>query len=336
MIEPTYLQGRTVAVTGADGFIGSHLVEQLARSGAQVRALAWYNAFGDAGWLDDFTPDLLAHVDITLGDIRDQSQIRRWLEGTDIVWHLAALIGIPYSYHAPESYLQTNVIGTQALLSAAHDVACSRVVVVSTSEVYGTARQLPMSEDHPLHAQSPYAASKIAADQLTLSYCAAFDLPAVIVRPFNTYGPRQSIRAVIPTIIRQLSAGNDLKLGNTAARRDLTYVTDTVDGLIRAGDPDRMVVGDTINLGTGHDVSVEEIAHTIARDMGRDLTIVVDDKRLRPDKSEVDRLRADNRRASERLEWQPSITLEDGLRQTIAWFQNPDNLRRYGTRDFSF
>ena len=324
--------GRAV-VTGADGFIGSHLVERLVALGVPVRALALYNSFGSAGWLDSLPEETRAHVEIVLGDIRDPGQMRRLLEGADTVFHLAALIAIPYSYHAPQSYVDTNVRGTVNLLEAARAAGVRRFVQTSTSEVYGTAQYVPIDERHPLVGQSPYSASKIAADQLAYSFFAAFDLPVVILRPFNTFGPRQSQRAVIPTIIAQIAAGSrTLRLGATHPTRDFTHVADTVDGFLLAAITEG-IEGETINLGTGHEIAIGDLARLIAGIMGADVDIESEEARLRPARSEVTRLLADNTKARRLLGYAPRFAgpegLKAGLEDTIAWFTKPENLARY-------
>ncbi len=324
--------GRAV-VTGADGFIGSHLVERLAALGVPVRALALYNSFGTAGWLDSLSADTRAKIDIVLGDIRDPGQMRALLEGIDTVFHLAALIAIPYSYHAPQSYVDTNVRGTVNLLEAARAAGVRRFIQTSTSEVYGSAQYVPIDERHPLVGQSPYAASKIAADQLAYSFFAAFGLPVVILRPFNTFGPRQSQRAVIPTIVAQIASGSrTLRLGATHPTRDFTYVADTVEGFLLAATADG-VEGETINLGTGQEIAIGDLARLVAEIMGAEITIETEDARLRPERSEVTRLLADNAKARRLLGYAPRFAGPDGLKagleQTIAWFTKPENLARY-------
>lgn len=312
----------TWCITGADGFIGSHLVERLLRSGESVRALVWYNAFGHVGWLQQLDSSLHDRLTIVAGDVRDPRLMGMLVANCERVVHLAALIGIPYSYLAPHSYQQTNVEGTVNLLQASLAAGCRSVVVVSTSEVYGSAASLPIKETHPMAAQSPYAASKIAAEAFARSFHDAFDLPVVVVRPFNTYGPRQSARAVIPTIIRQLAGGSGaIKLGATGTRRDLLYVADTVAGLIAAATADRSLHGQPIQLGTGVSYSIGDVAAQIAALMNRPLTIDTDPERLRPAESEVDHLLADPSRARELLGWQPVVNLTEGLTRTIEWFR---------------
>jgi len=324
---------KRVFVTGADGFIGSHLVEHLVASGRRVRALALYNAFDTRGWLDHIDPKIAAEVEIVAGDVRDASFVRRTMQGCESVLHLAALIGIPYSYHAPESYVDTNVKGTLNILEAARDLGVGRVIQTSTSEVYGTARTAPITEEHPLNAQSPYAATKIAADQLALSYHASFGLPVVIVRPFNTYGPRQSTRAVIPTIITQIAGGaHRIRLGSIHPTRDLNFVGDTVRAFGAALDAEA-APGQVVNVGTGYEISVGDLAALIAADMGAEIEIETDAARVRPGPSEVERLLASNERAHRILGWTPARGGREGLRAglaaTIAWFREPANLARY-------
>ena len=314
-------------VTGADGFIGSHLVEALLAEGQAVRALALYDPRGGRGWLDDVLRDGPREgLEIVQGDVRDAAQLKRQMAGCDIVYHLAALIGIPYSYEAPGSYVATNIEGTLNVLDAARELGGMTVVQTSTSEVYGTAQTVPIDEAHPLRAQSPYAASKIAADQLALSYHRAFGLPVTVVRPFNTFGPRQSRRAIIPTVIAQLAGGaNTLSLGNLHPTRDLLYVTDTARGFLLAGRTEA-ALGEEINLGTGQEISIGELARLIARLMGVEAEIVQDEARLRPAASEVERLCAGIAKAEDLLGWAPggdgATSLEEGLRRTIAWFSD--------------
>jgi NAD dependent epimerase/dehydratase len=309
-----------VLVTGADGFIGSHLVERLVAEGARVRAFCIYNSRGSAGWLDELDPATRASIDIRLGDIRDARFVERATEGMEVVFHLAALIAIPYSYVAVESFIDTNVRGTMNVLEGARRHGVGRVVHVSTSEVYGTPDTLPIKETHPLRAQSPYAASKIAADKLCEAYACSYDLPVVVVRPFNTYGPRQSTRAVLPTVLTQLLAGrSEIRLGNLAPRRDLTYVTDTVDGMVRAGVAPGLDPGEVVQLGTGHDVSVRELVEEACRAVGWEARIVEDSARLRPSKSEVMVLQSDPSRARDLIGWTATTSLADGVRLTSEW-----------------
>jgi NAD dependent epimerase/dehydratase len=317
---------KRVLVTGAGGFIGSHLVERLVETGAGVRALVHYNALGTWGWLDQSR--VRRDIEVIAGDICDRDSVRRATQGIQVIFHLAALIAIPYSYHAPASYVRINVEGTLNVLQAARDLGVERVVHTSTSEVYGTARYVPIDEQHPLQGQSPYSASKIGADKMVEAFYLSFDLPAVTVRPFNTFGPRQSARAVVPTIITQCLTEKRVKLGSLHPTRDLNYVANTVEGfLLAASTPG--AIGQTINLGSGREISVGDLAHMIAGLMGRSITIQSEEQRIRPAKSEVERLLADNTLARTLLGWQPSISLEEGLGRTIEWVEH--NLERYRT-----
>lgn len=331
--------GKRALVTGADGFIGSHLTGELITEGYDVRALAMYNALGDRGWLERLPPSVQSDVDIVLGDIRDPVIVRKLVQDRDVVFHLAALIGIPYSYRAPDSYIDTNVRGTLNVLQASKDASVDRVVHTSTSEVYGTAQTVPISENHPLQGQSPYSASKIAADQLAFAFFSSFELPVVTVRPFNTYGPRQSARAVIPTVITQLADGEGtLELGSLHPTRDFTYVDDTVRGFL-AADGASGLEGEVINLGSGFEISIGRLARTIGELMGVDPEIRQDEVRVRPDGSEIDRLLADNSKAQELMGWSPRIEGEEGLRQglerTIAWFTDETNLQRHRPGEYA-
>ena len=322
-----------VLVTGADGFIGSHLTEALVRAGHEVRAFVLYNSFGSWGWLDRCAPDVKGRFEVFAGDIRDPHGVRTAMTGCDAVLHLAALIAIPYSYHSPDTYVDTNVKGTLNVVQAARDLGVRKVVHTSTSEVYGTARFVPITEEHPLQGQSPYSASKIGADALALSFYSSFDTPVVVVRPFNTYGPRQSARAVIPTVITQLASGaTTIKLGATHPTRDFNYVSDTVSGFIAALEAEQGL-GEVINLGSNFEVSIGDTARTIAELMNVELDIVSDDVRLRPEKSEVERLWASNAKAQRLLGWTPSYAGLDGFRrgiaETIAWFRVPAHLSAY-------
>jgi len=303
-------------VTGAGGFIGSHLAERLTRLGATTRAFVRYASDGGRGWLDE--SPLANDMEVLAGDLRDRDMVRRAMAGVEQVFHLGALIAIPYSYHAPESYVQSNVTGTLNVLLSAREADVERLVHTSTSEVYGTAQYVPIDEKHPLVGQSPYSATKIAADKIAESFHLSFALPVVTVRPFNTYGPRQSARAIIPTIVSQCYASDTVKLGNLAPTRDLTFVSDTVEGFLCAARA-QAAIGRTVNLGTGTDISIGELAATIARLMGKTVRIESDAQRMRPAGSEVDRLLADNRLARELIGWAPATTLEEGLRETISW-----------------
>jgi NAD dependent epimerase/dehydratase len=325
------------AVTGAEGFIGSHLVEALVASGARVRAMVLYNSWGSWGWLESLPPDVLANVEVVLGDVRDPRATLEFVEGADVVYHLAALIAIPYSYRAPHSYLETNSGGTLNVLEAVRSHRTPRMVHTSTSEVYGTAVRVPIDEDHPLQAQSPYSATKVAADKLAESYHASFDVPVVTLRPFNTYGPRQSARAVIPTIISQLAAGREeVSLGALEPTRDLLYVADTARAFIAAASaPLADVAGGVLNAGTGDEISIGDLAALIARLMDRPLRIASASERLRPEASEVMRLVADASRLRELTGWAPTRTLEQGLAETIEWLADPANLARYKVEHFA-
>ncbi len=320
-----------VAVTGADGFIGSHLVERLVRHGHRVRAMALYNSFDSWGWLDSLAPEVLAEVDVVLGDVRDPASVDDLVAGAEVVYHLAALIAIPHSYRAPRSYVDTNVVGTLNVLEAvrAHDIP--RLVHTSTSETYGTARTVAIDETHPLQAQSPYAASKVAADKLVESYHLSFEVPAVTLCPFNTFGPRQSARAVIPTVVTQIAGGaRQLALGSLTPTRDFMFVQDTAAAFHTVGSaPASAVVGERFNAGTGVEVSVGQLADDIARLMGASVEIVEDPQRLRPKGSEVMRLCCDASRLRERTGWDTGHTRDAGLERTVEWFLDPANLARY-------
>ncbi len=327
------LRGKRVLVTGADGYIGSHLCEHLVAEGAEVRAFVFYNSFNSWGWLDDADERVKRSLDVFAGDIRDPHGVRRAMQGCDAVMHLAALIAIPYSYHSPDTYVDTNVKGTLNVVQAARELGLERVVHTSTSEVYGTARFVPITEDHPLQGQSPYSASKIGADQIALSFQRSFDTPVAVIRPFNTYGPRQSARAVIPTIITQLASGaRRLELGALHPTRDFSHVRDTVRGFVSVAECDA-AVGQVVNLGSNFEISIGDTARLIARLMRRDVEFASDAQRLRPAASEVERLWADNTRARELAGWTPEYAgaagFERGLRETIDWFGVPQHLRRY-------
>lgn len=329
----TFLEGKKILVTGADGFIGSHLCEALVQSGHDVRAFVLYNSFNSWGWLDSCASDVKGKFEVFAGDVRDPHGVRKAMEDCDTVFHLAALIAIPYSYHSPDTYIDTNVKGTLNVLQAARETRALRIIHTSTSEVYGTAQYVPIDENHPLQAQSPYSATKIGADQVALSFYRSFGTPVTVVRPFNTYGPRQSARAVIPTIITQIAAGKRvLKLGDTRPTRDFNHVSDTVEGFIAAARSER-AVGEVVNIGSGHEISIGHTARLIGEIMDVPVTIETDDQRIRPEASEVFRLCADNRRARELLGWQPRLVGEEGLRsglaETIAWFTDAAHLAHY-------
>lgn len=320
-------QGKRVLVTGADGFIGSHLVEALVKAGASVRAMALYNSFNSWGWLDGLS--CVGGIEVVSGDIRDAEFVRSAVDGMDLVFHLAALIAIPYSYQAPRSYVDTNVTGTLNVLQAARQFGTPQLLVSSTSEVYGTARSVPISEQHPRQPQSPYSATKIAADALAESFHLSFGLPVTIVRPFNTYGPRQSARAIIPTVILQLLSGQRrVKLGNVHPTRDLNYVEDTCRGFLAlAGCKES--IGKSINVGSGREISIGDLALLIARVVGVEIEIVSDHQRMRPGSSEVERLLSDNGLIMSLTDYAPAVTLEEGIGRTVEWFRNPQVRARY-------
>jgi NAD dependent epimerase/dehydratase len=323
----------TVLITGADGFIGSHLTEALVRKGYKVRAFVYYNSFNSWGWLDQCSSDVRGQFEVFAGDIRDPHGVKQAMKGCDAVLHLAALIAIPFSYHSPDTYVDTNVKGTLNVLQAAREWGVNRIIHTSTSEVYGTARFVPITEEHPLQGQSPYSATKIAADQLAYSFYVAFGLPIVIARPFNTYGPRQSARAVIPTIITQIANGNrQIKLGAVSPTRDFNYVQDTVGAFIAALESDQGL-GEAVNFGSNFEISIGDTARTIADVMGVEVEIVTDEQRLRPENSEVERLWAANEKAHMLFGWQPTYCALDGfkrgLTETVQWFTQIDNLRQY-------
>ena len=333
------LTSKRILVTGADGFIGSHLTEELVRRGHDARALVLYNSFGSRGWLDRTPPELADAIEFVAGDVRDPNGMRRAVEGCDVVMHLAALVAIPYSYHSPDAYVDTNVRGTLNVLQAARDLGVERVVHTSTSEVYGTALRVPIDEDHPLQGQSPYSATKIGADQLALAFHRSFDTPVSVIRPFNTYGPRQSARAVIPTIISQIAAGaTSVRLGAVAPTRDFTYVRDTVEGFIGVAGCDACV-GEVTNVGSNFEIAIGDLAVLIAEAMETEVEVVLDEQRLRPAKSEVDRLWCDDAKARRLFGWQPAYGGRDGLRrglaETAAWLADPENLRGYRPHEYA-
>ncbi|WP_116138716.1 NAD-dependent 4,6-dehydratase LegB [Trinickia diaoshuihuensis] len=323
---------KRILVTGADGFIGSHLTEYLVRAGYDVRPFVLYNSFNSWGWLDRADSDIKSSLDVFAGDIRDPNGVRKAVQGCDVVLHLAALIAIPYSYHSPDTYVDTNVKGTLNVVQAARDLG-ARVVHTSTSEVYGTARTVPIDESHPLQGQSPYSASKIGADQIALSFYMSFETPVAVLRPFNTYGPRQSARAVIPSIITQIAAGQrNLKLGSLHPTRDFNFVTDTVRAFEAVMNSDQ-ALGQVLNAGSGFEVSIGDTVRMIAETMGVEVAIETDEQRLRPEKSEVERLLADNRRLRDLTNWAPEYAGVDGFRRglakTVEWFTDPANLANY-------
>ena len=312
---------KKVLVTGADGFIGSHLTELLVEKGYQVKAFAYYNSFNTWGWLDTLPQDKMREIEVFSGDIRDPNGVREAMKGVDGVFHLAALIAIPFSYHSPDSYVDTNIKGTLNVLQAARDLGTERIMVTSTSEVYGTAQYVPIDEKHPYQGQSPYSATKIGADRLAESFYRSFNLPVSIVRPFNTYGPRQSARAVIPTIITQLLAGQkEIKLGSLSPTRDFNYVKDTAGGFVSIAESDK-TIGEEINIATQQEISIGDLANEIIRQINPSAKIVCDEQRLRPEKSEVNRLLGANEKIKRLTAWEPRYTFEEGIRETIAWIR---------------
>jgi len=326
---------KKILVTGADGFIGSHLAEELVRQGYDVRAFVFYNSFNSWGWLDQTEPDIRKSLDVFAGDIRDPHVVKLAMMDCDIVFHLAALIAIPFSYTSPDSYVETNVKGTLNVLQAARELGTKKIVHTSTSEVYGTARFVPITEEHPLQAQSPYSATKIGADQIALSFHRSFDLPVSIVRPFNTYGPRQSARAVIPTVITQIASGQrTLRLGSLKPTRDFNFIKDTILGFLAAMKSPR-AIGQVVNIGSNYEISINDIALMIAEVMNADIRIETETDRVRPQSSEVERLWADNTKAKELLGWRPTYGAREGLKrglvETVRWFTDPENLKRYKT-----
>jgi len=316
---------KRILVTGADGFIGSHLAEVLVEKGYDVKAFSYYNSFNTWGWLDTLPKEKLKAIDIFTGDIRDSNGVRRAMQDVDAVFHLAALLSIPFSYHSPDSYVETNMKGTLNVLQAARDLDLDRILVTSTSEVYGTAQYVPIDEKHPLQGQSPYSATKIGADKLAESFYRSFELPISIVRPFNTYGPRQSARAVIPTIISQLLAGkSEIKLGSLVSTRDFSYVRDVVNGFVAIAESD-CTIGEEINIASGRELSIEQLAEKIISQINPDAKIVQDNQRIRPEKSEVTRLLGDNRKLLQLTDWQQEYTFERGIAETIEWIKNNMN-----------
>lgn len=319
----------TVLITGADGFIGSHLTELLIKEGYDVSAFVYYNSFNSWGWLDTLPKELLSQIKIIAGDVRDPHCVKKALKNIEVVYHLAALIGIPYSYHAPDNYVDTNIKGTLNILQASLENNVKRVLVTSTSEVYGTALAVPIDEKHPKQPQSPYSATKIGADAIAESFYRSFNLPVTIVRPFNTYGPRQSARAVIPTIITQLLNGiENIKLGSLHPTRDLVFVKDTVAGFLAIANASN-TIGEEINIATQEEIPVGELAELLKQMINPAASIISDDVRIRPEKSEVERLLGSNQKIKMLTGWQPAHTLEQGLEQTIEWFSNQQNLQKY-------
>lgn len=323
------IKNKRVLITGADGFIGSHLLEALLVEGCKVRAFCYYNSFNSWGWLDSLSKETLQQLDVFTGDIRDPNGVRTAMKDIDVVFHLAALIAIPFSYHSPDSYIDTNVKGTLNIVQAAKDLGIERVLVTSTSEVYGTAQYVPIDENHPRQPQSPYSASKIGADCIADSFYRSFDLPLTIVRPFNTFGPRQSARAVIPTIITQLLNGKtEIKLGDITPTRDLVYVKDTARGFIEIAKSEKLI-GHDCNIATQSEISVGDLAQEIINQINPEAKIVTDDIRMRPEKSEVFRLFGSKEKISANTNWEQQYSLSQGLAETIAWFKNPENLKQY-------
>ena len=323
------LSNKKVLVTGAGGFIGSHLVEALVKKGCNVRAFVHYNSFNRWGWLDYVDKNTKNSIEIFAGDVRDPNGVKEAMKNIDVVFHLAALIGIPYSYHSPDTYVDTNIKGTLNILQAARDFNVEKVIHTSTSETYGTAQFVPIAEDHPINPQSPYAATKAGADFLALTFYRSFNLPVAVIRPFNTYGPRQSARAVTPTIITQVKSGEKkIKIGSLHPTRDFTYVKDTAEGFIKIAESDNSL-GKVLNAGNNDEISIKNLAELIAKLLKAEIEIITDENRLRPEQSEVERLWADTKKIKELTAWHPEYTLEEGLKETIKWFSNPQNLRFY-------
>lgn len=318
---------KAILVTGADGFIGSHLTEMLAKAGARVKALSYYNSFNYWGWLEDI--DCLKDIEVVSGDVRDPHYCKRITKGVDVIFNLAALIAIPYSYTAPDSYVDTNIKGALNICQGAVDNGCGRVIQISTSEVYGTAKYVPIDEKHPLQPQSPYSASKIGSDSIAMSFYNAFSLPVTIARPFNTYGPRQSARAVIPTIITQIAAGRkEIQLGDVTPTRDFNYVLDTCRGLIAIAECNESV-GEVVNIGSNYEISIADTFNIIKDIMGSDIKLVIDQERIRPEKSEVHRLWCDNTKINSLTGFTPEYNINEGLKHTVDWFTSGDNLKKY-------
>jgi len=323
------LSGKKILVTGADGFIGSHLVESLLKKGYHVKAFVFYNSFNSWGWLDTLSKETLKSIEVISGDIRDSNGIRNEVKGVDIIFHLAALIAIPFSYNSPDSYIDTNIKGTLNVLQASRDHNSERVIITSTSEVYGTAKYVPIDEKHPLQGQSPYSASKIGADKIAESFYRSFSTPVITARPFNTYGPRQSARAVIPTIVSQLLCERrDIHLGSLTPTRDLSYVSDTCNGLIALAECDE-AIGKEVNIGSGQEISINDLANLIIEIIGVDASVVSDENRVRPENSEVERLVCDSGLLGQLTGWKHEITINEGLAKTIEWFKDENNLRKY-------
>lgn len=320
---------KNVLVTGADGFIGSHLVEELLEEGFNVRAFVYYNSFNSWGWLDTLSEEKMKKVEIFAGDIRDPNGVKEAMKGIDTVYHLAALIAIPFSYHSPDSYVDTNIKGTLNVLQAARDLGTKRILVTSTSEVYGTAQYVPIDEKHPFQGQSPYSATKIGSDRIAESFYRSFDMPITIVRPFNTYGPRQSARAVIPTIITQLLAGEtEIRLGALTPTRDFNFVRDTAKGFIEIAKSEQ-TIGEEINIATQEEVSIEKLALELIKQINPKAKILCDNQRLRPEKSEVNRLLGSNEKIKKLTNWKPCYSFETGIKETVEWFSKSENLAKY-------
>jgi dTDP-glucose 4,6-dehydratase len=320
---------KKVLVTGSDGFIGSHLAETLIAEGYDVRAFVYYNSFNSWGWLDSLPEEIKKDLDVFEGDVRDPNGVRTAMEGCDTVFHLAALIGIPFSYHSPDSYVDTNIKGTLNVLQAARQLGTGRVLVTSTSEVYGTAQFVPITEEHPFQGQSPYSATKIGADRIAESFYRSFELPVSIVRPFNTYGPRQSARAVIPTIITQLQSGfEEIEVGDLEPTRDFVYVKDTVNGFLKIAESSD-TIGEEINIATNSEISIGDLAGTLIKMINPEARLIQDDQRIRPEKSEVRRLFGSDEKLKKLTGWEQKYSLEEGLAETVDWFKNPENLKGY-------
>ena len=323
------LSSKNVLITGSDGFIGSHLTEELIDKGCNVRAFVYYNSFSSWGWLDNLDKEKLSQIEVVAGDIRDRGSVAKAMEGIDVVFHLAALIGIPYSYDSPESYVGTNITGTLNVLEEARRMGTERVIVTSTSEVYGTAQYVPIDEKHPFQGQSPYSATKIGGDRMAESYFRSFNVPVTIARPFNTYGPRQSARAIIPTIISQLCNGSDeISLGSLSPTRDLVYVKDTARGFISLAENDN-TIGEEINIATQDEIPIGDLAQKLINAIRPAATIISDEQRVRPEKSEVERLLGSNEKIKSLTGWVPEWSLDNGLEATIEWFKEPANLAAY-------
>lgn len=321
------LKGKKVLVTGAEGFIGSHLTERLVELGAKVTALVQYNSFNNWGWIDTFDNEVKDSINVVTGDIREYDNIKRIIKGQDVVFHLAALIAIPYSYLSPMAYIRTNVEGTTNILEACKEYGVEKIIHTSTSETYGTAQYVPIDENHPLQGQSPYSASKIAADKMAESYYRSFNVPVAIIRPFNTYGPRQSARAVIPTIITQILSGNkEIRLGSLTPTRDFNYVKDIAEAFIKVAESD-MTIGEVVNAGSNYEISIGNLVNRIIHIIGRKIEIVCDKERIRPEKSEVNRLWADNTKIRKLTGWKPKYTLDEGIKETVEWLK--DNMKYY-------